>query len=151
MPAFLPWLVFWIIIAAALYIGEMLTGTFFILPFAIGATISAIASVFGADLLIQVIIFIVVSIVALVATRPLAHRLQAGAPKQKTNADRLVGMIGTITEQRPGHGEGRVKVEGDLWNARAVNGEALEVGELVRVIRLDSTRLIVEKVAERSS
>ncbi len=70
----LPWFWIWIVAAAVLFIGEMLSLSFFLLPFAVGAVVAAVISVTGLDLVWQLVAFFAVSIVVLAALRPFARR-----------------------------------------------------------------------------
>ena len=88
-----------------------------------------------------------ISCVALLLSRPLAHRL-LGAKKQKTNADAVVGMEGIVTEPIDNlHEQGRVLVNGLSWSARSAGGEAIEKDQTVRVEKIDGVKLIVRKLS----
>ena len=144
------WLWIWIVVAAALAIGEMLSVTFFLLPFAIGAVAAVLANLLQANLLWQWIIFLTVSVIALAAFRPLAHRLTRNSVA-KTGVDRLIGQIATVVNPAIAEGLIRVNVGGDLWNAVLDETDAnstgpLQTGQEVRVLRIDSTRLVVQRL-----
>lgn len=140
-----PWIWVWIVLAAALYIGEMLTFTFFLLPFAVGATVSIFACAFGAELWLQWVLFIVVSISALVVVRPLAKRLQRNAPTEKSGVDRLIGCDGVILEQTAPSGESRARVIREVWNVATEGDDVLQPGDKIMVLRVEGTKLIVQK------
>ncbi|MDR0347437.1 MAG: NfeD family protein [Coriobacteriales bacterium] len=145
MPDFL-WFWVWLILAAALYIGEMLTVTFFLLPFGIGATVAFLANLFGLDLWLQWVLFVVVSLLALVLLRPLVKRLTAGAEKTKSGVDRLIGMTGHIIEGSTSSGENRARVEREVWNVTTETGTRLAIDTPVKVLRVEGVHLIVEEV-----
>jgi membrane protein implicated in regulation of membrane protease activity len=141
----LTWFWIWLILAAALYVGEMLTTTFFLLPFGIGATLALVANLLGLELWLQWVIFVVVSILALVLLRPFAKRLTAKAGQLKSGVDRLIGMTGHIIEGNAPSGENRARVDREVWNVATEAGGQLAVGTPVRVLRVDGVHLIVEE------
>jgi membrane protein implicated in regulation of membrane protease activity len=143
-----PWFWIWLVLAAILAVGEMLTASFFLLPFALGAAIAAVAHFLGAPLWLQWAAFIVVSIVALFALRPLAKRLTATAEQGTSGVDRLIGETGLIIEGNTPAGEMRARIDREVWNVACEDAAAmpLAVGTPVRVLRVDGTRLLVEEV-----
>jgi len=139
----LPWFWIWLIAAAMLYVGEMLTTTFFILPFAFGATIALLAQLLGADPWIQWALFVIVSVLCLVFIRPLFKRLTSKAEPEQAGVDRLIGMTGVIIEGTAPSGGNRARVAGEVWNVATENGSYLTVGTAVRVLRVDGVYLVV--------
>jgi membrane protein implicated in regulation of membrane protease activity len=133
-------------LAAALYVGEMLTATFFLLPFGIGATFALAANLLGLDLAFQWILFVAASIVALVVLRPLVKRLTANAEQTKSGVDRLIGMTGHIIEGNAPSGENRARVAREVWNVSTEAGDRLAVDTPVKVLRVDGVHLVVEEV-----
>jgi len=72
----------WIIAACLLGVGEMLTLSFFLAPFAVGAAAAALADVLGAGTVVSFAVFLVSSILLLLVLRPLAYQgLRAGADR----------------------------------------------------------------------
>jgi len=143
------WFWLWLILAASLFIGEMITVTLILLPFAIGATAAWLANIIGLSLGLQWFCFAVVSIVALVSLRPLAARLTRGS-NVRAGVDRLVGMDAAIVDQPAPAGMRRAKVDGELWNVILEPGfesltEDLAVDERVYVMQIDGTRLVVRR------
>ncbi|MEL7156125.1 MAG: NfeD family protein, partial [Actinomycetota bacterium] len=75
------WAVIWLAVMVGLGIGELtMVGSFFLLPFAVGALLAAIVSLLGAGVAISFPVFLVASFVAFLGMRPLAKRLDANAP-----------------------------------------------------------------------
>ncbi|MGC9516943.1 MAG: NfeD family protein [Methanomicrobiales archaeon] len=133
----------WIIIAAVAYIGEMLTTGFFLLWFGVGATVAAILAYFGFSPNTQMISFILVSLVLLGISRPLANRISKDTGKKATS-DRLIGMKGIVIEEIHPETGGIVKINGDTW--RAISNHKIEVNKVVIVERIDSVKLVVKEV-----
>jgi membrane protein implicated in regulation of membrane protease activity len=140
----LPWFWIWIIAAAVLFIGEMLSLSFFLLPFAIGAVLAAIGNALGLSLVWQVVVFIVISVIALVALRPFARHITKKASNVKAGAERLVGMQGAVVEGQSATREFRVMVGGELWNASTADGYKPEAGTPVEVLAVNSNSLVVK-------
>ena len=144
----MPWFWIWIILAAVLFIGEMLSLSFFLLPFAIGAVVSAILNALGLDLVWQAVAFIVVSAVALAALRPFARRITKKASHTKAGAERLIGMQGAVVEGQSAAREFRVIVGGEPWNARTPEGFKPEPGTPIEVLSIDSNSLVVRPLLQ---
>lgn len=141
----LPWFWIWVILAAALYVGEMLTASFFLLPFAIAATIATLATFFGAPLWLQWLLFIVVSAIALIVFRPIAKRMTANATPEKSGVDRLIGMTGTIIEGTTAAGRLRACVDHEIWTVTVEPARQLAADTTIRVLGVEGTHLIVEE------
>ncbi|MDR1184415.1 MAG: NfeD family protein, partial [Coriobacteriales bacterium] len=131
------WFWIWIILAVILYVGEMLTATLFLLPFGIGATVAFVANLCGAELWLQWVVFVVVSVITLIFLRPVAKRLTANAENEKSGVDRLIGMTGCIIEGNAPSGESRARVDREVWNVATESGEYLSVDTPVKVLRVD--------------
>ena len=140
----IPWFWVWLVAAALLFVGEMLTTSFFLLPFGLGALIAMIAQIFGAELWLQWVFFVAVSVLGLIFLRPLFKRLTSSAEKVAAGVDRLIGMTGTIIEGNAPSGENRARIAREVWNVATETGEHLAVDTKVKVLRVDGVHLIVE-------
>ena len=111
--------------------------------FVIGAIAALIASFCGAGFPLQIILFAAVSVVALIATRPLVKKFIK--PKiQSTNADRCIGETGVVCERIDNlAATGLVKVKGSVWTARSGTEACIEEGTLVKVERIEGVKVIV--------
>ena len=136
----------WAVIAIICLILELSSGDFFIICFSIGAIGAAIdAGLLDNSITVQVITFVVVSLVALLYVRPAAKRwLHKGEDKRVSNADALLGRTGKVTEAIKADGNGYVQIDGDLW--KAVSQNDIAVGTTVRVIGRESTIITVEQL-----
>jgi membrane protein implicated in regulation of membrane protease activity len=137
--------VIWLIVAAILGVGEMVTLGFFLGPFAIGALAAAVLSALGAGLAISLAAALVVSVVALTALRPIARSHRRQPPRIRTGTQRLVGSSAVVLERTTGDG-GVVKLEGEQWTARAYDSdEVFEPGQRVHVVQIKgATALVTE-------
>ena len=135
---------FWLIFAIAMAVLEGVTVQLVSVWFAVGGLAACITSLFTDSLIIEVIVFVVVSATALAVTRPLVKKLkQRGS--QPTNADRFVGKTGVvITAVDNSIPQGMVKVDNEKWTARSVSGEPIEEGATVTVTAIEGVKLMVE-------
>ncbi len=142
------WAVIWLALTASFGVGELLmAGTFFLLPFAIGALVAAIVSLVGAPLIVSFPVFLISSLGAFLGMRPLAKRLDASTPDVAgIGANRLLGVAGTVIEAiTPMDGQGgMVKVGAEEWKADSAAEFGLPVGVKIRVLEVRGTRLVVE-------
>lgn len=114
--------------------------------FALGALAALLAAILHAPVWLQVTWFVVVSVVSLILTRPLARKY-VNSKTQPTNADMLIGSDCVVREKIDNlRGTGAVLAQGKEWTARMENGEAsAEAGEIVQVVRIEGVKLIVKK------
>ncbi|MCQ2158947.1 MAG: NfeD family protein [Bacteroidales bacterium] len=137
----------WILIALAFFILEIFTAGFAVACFSFGAIGAAIGALCGLSLLWQLVIFAVISLLALIFVRPLVVKIfyKKGAD-EKTNADAIIGRKGRVSQTiDPVTGKGRVALDGDDWKAVSENGEKIEKGERVEIIGRDSIVITVKK------
>ncbi len=142
------WAIIWLTAAAAFGIGEMvMAGSFFLLPFAIGAVLAAVVAALASSPVWSWLAFMLGSLAAFFAMRPLARRVEANAPDVAgIGANRLVGAVGVVLapiSATPGDA-GMVRVGTEEWRADTEPGVALSQGTKVRVKEVLGTRLLVE-------
>ena len=143
-PEFWRWV--WLAVAAGAVVGEMATaGSFFLLPFAVGGAVAAALAFTGVDVAVEWLAFLVVSVAGVAATRPLARRLDAGAPAEGIGARRWIGQTATVLEAIPAgpHETGLVRLGRERWRAESLEGTSVSPGTLVKVVDLAGTRLVV--------
>lgn len=134
----------WLVLMVLLLIVEAATAGLTCIWFALGALAALISALFGAQLWLQFAWFIVVSVVTLWFTRPLAIKY-LNSRKVATNADRVVGAEGVVTEPIDNlAGTGAVKLEGKEWTARSDSGVNIAKDAVVIVKRIEGVKLIVD-------
>jgi membrane protein implicated in regulation of membrane protease activity len=137
--------IIWLIIAIAMGVLEACTVQLVSLWFAIGGAAACITSLFTDKLYIQLIVFVVVTAVALVATRPIVKRMKQKRP-EATNADRYIGKHAVVLEAIDNdHAKGLAKVDNEKWTARSADGQPIEKGARVIVTAIEGVKLIVKK------
>jgi membrane protein implicated in regulation of membrane protease activity len=137
--------VFWIVAALVLAGVELLTLSFVALYPAIGALAAAVVALLGGDAWIQVLVFAVVSVAALLLTRRPLLRLLNRTPIVPSNAPTVVGKRAVVVIPiQAGPGErGQVKVGTEHWSARSEDEHAIVEGTTVDVVRIDGVTLVV--------
>lgn len=111
--------------------------------FGLGSLVALISAFFGAPVWLQTILFFLVSIAALVLTRPLA-RDYLNRKVQATNADMVIGGSATVTERIDNvAGTGMASVSGRLWTARSADGSIIEAGTLTTVKAIEGVKLLL--------
>ncbi len=132
----------WFIAFVILLVIELVTVNLVTIWFAIGAVAAIIATIFTDSVLIQSIVFVVVSVIALLITKPLIKKFK-GFEVEPTNSDRVIGKIGEVTQKIGKNKYGEVKVYGNTWTASSK--QVINVGERVKVLSIDGVKLVVEK------
>ena len=134
----------WIWVGAALFLGlaEMVTAGFFMLPFAVGAVIAAVLAFMDVEPVVQLVVFIVTSVVALVVLQRYVRKEDERQPAIGSN--RFVGQRAVVlqTVDRTS-GTGRVRMDTEEWRA-VTDGSPIEAGTEVEVTEVRGARLVVQ-------
>ena len=117
--------------------------------FALGSLAALVVAAVGGPVWLQVIVFFVVSLLALFGFRNLTKD-HFNRNRVKTNADSLIGRKGIVTEEVSNvYATGQVTVAGQEWTARSVDDSVtLEKGEMVVIRSISGVKLMVERIAE---
>lgn len=141
--------VVWLVLLVAFAGIEGVTAGLVSIWFCAGSLAALIATWLGASLLVQIGLFVVVSLVAMAIIRPMARKwLQ---PKvEKTNVEGVLGQEGVVVEAIDNLcAKGQVKIGGIVWTARAAEEEAIPEGTRVRVERVEGVKAIVSVPEEK--
>lgn len=139
------WLI-WVLASIICLLLELTSGDLFILCFSIGALCSAVAAALGVGWVLQILIFAFFTLLSIFFVRPVALRwLHRNEDNRPSNADVLMGRVGTVSETIEEGGYGRVAIDGDDWKAVALDGQSIGQGERVTVVGRESIILTVEK------
>jgi membrane protein implicated in regulation of membrane protease activity len=135
----------WLILAALLAAGEVVTTGFILGPLAVAGALAALASALGLGLAVSIIVFIAASIASLALLRPVAKRHLRTPAALRTGTAALVGAPAYVLERVDSLG-GRVKIGGEVWSARAFfDDQVLEPGTRVEVAKIEgATALVME-------
>lgn len=138
---------FWIIAMVVFLVVEAVTVGIVSVWFAIGALFAMVTAMLGANLWVQITVFLIVSAIALYFTRPLVKKF-VNNKVEPTNADMLIGKECRVVETIDNlSGTGAVYVDGKTWTARTVDEEIIPEGQLVKAERIEGVKLIVSKIA----
>jgi membrane protein implicated in regulation of membrane protease activity len=137
--------VIWLVAACLLAFGEIHTGGFYLLPFAVGAALAAVVGIAGAGALLSVLVFALVSAIVFAALRPVAARHRRLPPALRTGAAALVGHHATVLERIANReGVGCVKIDnGEVWTARSYDDEVIDAGRDVEVVEIRGATALV--------
>ncbi|MCH5198661.1 MAG: NfeD family protein [Oscillospiraceae bacterium] len=114
--------------------------------FALGSVVSLIVAACGVkSVTVQVIVFVAVSLISLMATRPFVKKI-INKRIEPTNADRNIGETGvTVAEINNIRGTGEVNLKGTVWTARSEDGSSIPSGVEVTVQKIEGVKLIVKQ------
>ena len=124
---------------------EAVTAQMVSIWFVVGAIAALIASFFNVPFIAQVIIFVAVTILALVITRPLVKKY-IHPKKERTNADKVIDQIGIVVEDIDNiNATGQVKVEGKIWTARSIDNSLIPSDKEVVIVKIEGVKLLVKE------
>lgn len=142
--------VIWVVLLIVFLVLEAVSVQLVSAWFAVGALAALIANLCGLNVVWQIVLFLAVSAICLVATRPLVKKLTA-AKIQKTNADRCIGAEAVVIEEINNlEPTGQVKVVGNVWTARSADNSVIPKGAVVIVERMEGVKLIVRNKSNDS-
>ena len=138
---------FWLILMILLLIVEAAAPGLVSVWFAAGAFAAMIAAAFKLEIWLQIVVFVCVSVLSLILTKPLVKKFVNGKI-QPTNADRIIGRECIVKETIDNlAGTGTILVEGVVWTARSANETvAIPGGARVIVDRIDGVKAIVHSI-----
>lgn len=132
----------WLIAAGIFFIAEIATTGFLIFWLGLGSLLAMIISFFTDSILIQTTIFVISSVILILLTKPIINKYVDKVESFVTNAYSLIGKIGIVTTPiNAVEATGQVKVNGEIWSAKA-DTDIIE-GTEVEVLKIDGVKLIV--------
>src|SRR3954453_20601598 len=138
--------VWWIVIACVLAVGEVMTTSFFLAPFAGGALVAALVAAVGLGTGAGLAAFVAFSAALLLFVRPIARRHLTMPAQLRTGTAALIGRNAVVVERIANHeGVGCAKIDGEVWTARAFDEDrTFEAGERVQVIEIRGATALVD-------
>ncbi len=140
-------IIFWAVLAALAFVGELLTVSFFLLFFSLGAVVGLLAAFLGLGITVQAVGFVAASVLSMVILRPaLLNRLALGGGEGYRRHRGITGESAVVTEEIEAGGKGMVRVgSGEFWTARSLHpDEKIEPGTRVRVLDTDGLTALVD-------
>jgi membrane protein implicated in regulation of membrane protease activity len=142
-------IVVWAVVAALAFVGEILTVSFFLLFLSAGALVALLMALLGFGVVLQMIGFVVVSVLSTAVLRPaLVHRISFRESEGYGWRGGIIGKRGIVTNAIEPDGSGMVRIgSGEFWTARSLHpGQRIEPGARVRVLDTDGLTALVEVV-----
>jgi membrane protein implicated in regulation of membrane protease activity len=138
--------IFWLGLLILLLVIELATLGLTTIWFAGGAVVAFVASLLGANLVVQIFLFLAVSILLLVFTRPFAAKY-INRNRISTNVNSLIGKTAVVTQEIDNRSEkGEARIEGKIWMARTEKeGVRIAPETPVTILRVSGVKLIVEE------
>jgi membrane protein implicated in regulation of membrane protease activity len=135
----------WTGIALLMGLGEIVTAGFFLLPFAVGAGLAAIAAWFNLHDAVQWVLFFAGTGVAMLFVRRFM-RAQDEEDVLVIGPARYVGMRAVVLEKVDASSNtGLIRVETEEWRA-VTDGAPIPEGDVVEVMAVRGTRLVVAEI-----
>jgi len=134
----------WVVVALAMAVVEVATVAFYAAFLVVGAVAAALAALFGVDVFVQAVVFLVISGVGILAVRPVMVRRRH--PRVASGAQGMVGMTVVVTDPIEGdHGRGHVEVAGERWPAVSDDGRPIKTDSSVTVVEIRCATLVVRR------
>ena len=135
----------WVAAIIVFGIAEAATAGLVSIWFVAGSAAGLITAELGGSPWLQVVLFLVVSVAALAATRPLARKMLEKTITP-TNADRVLHRTARVTEEvNNEHSSGAVYIDGKTWSARSEDGAVIAKDRMVTVVRMEGVKLFVRE------
>jgi len=142
--------IFWAVLAALAFVGEIFTVSFFLFFFSLGAVVAFVMALAGLGLVAQTVGFVAASVLSMVVLRPaLLTRLALKGGEGYRGHRGVTGESAVVTEAIEPGGKGTIRVgSGDFWTARSldVGGEGIPSGARVRVLDTDGFTALVQSL-----
>ena len=140
----------WLIAAGVFFVAEIATTGFLIFWLGIGSLLAMITSFITPSVMVQTIVFVVSSCILIPLTKPLADKF-TNKKSVPTNSYSLINKHGIVTiDIDPIEGVGQVKVNGEIWSAKAENESAILKGTEIEVIKIEGVKLVVSPIKVNS-
>lgn len=140
------WRWIWLIAIGVFAGGELiLAGSFFLLPFAVGALAATVVAFAEGSIAVQWAAFVIVSALSAAGLIPLRKRLDRNGTQNGIGARRLIdqeAVVEVAIAAGPGS-SGEVRLGREMWRAVSSNQSALAIGDVVRVVDVRGTAVVV--------
>jgi membrane protein implicated in regulation of membrane protease activity len=141
-----PWMI-WVALILIMIVAEVITIGFFPITLAVGGLIALLVSFITDVIWVQVVIFLISSIVFFMFLKPLVEKLFPTKEGTKTAVDRLTGQVGIVVKEIENQkNTGQVRVSGEIWSARSKDGNNIKEDTKIEVLQVDGVKAIVKEV-----
>lgn len=140
-------MILWLIVLVAALVIEAMTMGLTTIWFGGGALAAMIVELLNGSISIQVIVFLIISLVLLFYTRPIAVK-HFNKKRERTNLDTVIGKTAVVTI--PIHNlkeTGQVMLDGKEWTARSNDSsKQFDKDALVKIVSIHGVKLMVEEL-----
>jgi len=135
----------WFVVAAAFGLAALKSASVAPAPTAVAALLAAISALLGVGLVASVFLFLVIALIGRWVVRPVVRASQAEAARLRPGTETLVGRDAVVVEAiSNSEAVGCVRIDGELWSARAPEGERdIPLGEAVKVVEVRGPLVVV--------
>ena len=139
--------VIWLLVAAALALGEILTKSFFLAPLAAAALVMAAGTLLGVEIVLLSVVAIGIGILTLLVLRPLLRRDRLDFAAGGAEHEFVIGQVGVVEEHVVNdESTGVIEIDGEVWTARANNdSQTFAPGESVEVVAVRGAVALVDE------
>lgn len=135
----------WLIIAGIFFVGEIMTVGFLLFWFGFGSLVAMIVSFFTSNIIIQTSVFLVVSVLLLLITKPFVKKFVDKKPTVITNAYNIIGKKAIVLEDiDPIQSKGLVKIGTETWSAESEADEKISKDTEVEVTAIKGVKAVVK-------
>ena len=135
--------IIWLIVLVVCLVVEISTLGLTSIWFAGGALLALLIAMIGGPLWLQVLVFLVTSIVLLIFTRPIAAKY-FNKNREKTNVNSKIGKQAIVTATIDNlKGEGQIVTAGMEWTARSLDSTIIEEGSVVTIEKIEGVKAVV--------
>ncbi|MCR4925602.1 MAG: NfeD family protein [Clostridiales bacterium] len=143
--------VLWLVLFVVLLVVEALTLQLVTIWFALGSVCSFVAALLGANVTVQSIIFVAVSVLSFIITKPLVKKF-LNSKAVPTNVDRYIGQNAIVKETIDNiNSKGQVTLEnGSVWSAKSADNSVIAENSLVKINSIEGVKVIVSLLDEQT-
>ena len=135
----------WLIIAGIFFIGEIMTVGFLFFWFGFGSLAAMIVSFFTTNIIIQTTVFLIISVLLLLITKPFVKKFVDKKPTVITNAYNIIGKKAIVLEDiDPIQSKGLVKIGTETWSAESEADEKISKDTEVEVTAIKGVKAVVK-------
>ena len=137
---------YWLIASGAFFIGEILTVGFLLFWFGIACLLAMVVSFFTSNIIIQMVVFLVSSVILILSTKPFVKKF-INKKTILTNANSLIGKKAIVIKEINNlQGTGQIKIGGEIWSAQNESDTTISENQEVEIIKIEGVKLIVKQI-----
>lgn len=137
---------YWLIASGAFFIGEILTVGFLLFWFGIACLLAMVVSFFTSNIIIQMVVFLVSSVILILSTKPFVKKF-INKKTILTNANSLIGKKAIVIKKINNlQGTGQIKIGGEIWSAQNESDTTISENQEVEIIKIEGVKLIVKQL-----